>query len=66
MRLKKSSSGTVGPFVGEGGEEEGGAAHRWSLSLDPWNIGEINNTVTSAINEELTEWKNKLQPIKNY
>ena len=30
MRLKKSSSGTVCPLV-----VEGGAAHLWSLSLEP-------------------------------
>lgn len=35
MRLKKSSSGTVGPFVAAGG-----GAHLWSSSLDPWKQGE--------------------------
>lgn len=41
MRLKKSSSGTVGPLV-----VEGGAAHLWSLSLEPCNIVEMDSTVT--------------------
>lgn len=31
MRLKKSSSGTVGPRTGGGG-----GAHRWSSKRDPW------------------------------
>lgn len=44
MRLKKSSSGTVGPRVGGGG-----GAHLWSSSREPWE----NILLTSVITEDL-------------
>lgn len=44
MRLKKSSSGTVGPRVGGGG-----GAHLWSSSREPWE----NILLTSVITEKI-------------
>lgn len=42
IRLKKSSSGMVGPFV-----VETGAAHRWSFSLDPWHLTSMSKKTSS-------------------
>ena len=42
MRLKKSSSGTVGPFADDGG------AHLWSSSLEPWHFINISKKSSSS------------------
>lgn len=42
MRLKKSSSGTVRPLVAEGG-----AAHLWSFSLEPWHLTSMSKKTSS-------------------